>query len=313
MRLVRDGSLECLPVYSKGSMMGEEPTVIFNFRSVRRRAPLVHTLSSRTRKNNLATLHIGAWISTYVPVGPKSPLQEVVERRDKAELHNHYIIFKNGKAFVKIFQMVKDWSGALRQTDHIFARYEVELEELYSELFRLEDELRKVQVDSSAQKDLLQLRVEIAAIHLRIAQIQQIGSDRSARDFALQFVIAESFKRLGQYAQTLYRMANQYNRAQGFGRLPLITYLQALDRDLDFFSSKEILAYRSVARRNIRLITADSSFALSGSEIVTYLVRAKRALENAQRRLAEWSATLSEEESRQSALLRQRFVLTKQL
>lgn len=316
IRLIFEGWVECLPVYSRSAFPGEDPTVVFNFRSVRPRMPYRiatrrqerkdGTLAKRRmRKDNRSTLSIGPWMSMYVLIGKNSPLQEVLARGDPKELHANFIVVENGIARVKVFALIKDLSAAARQTDHIFARLSEELDELTDRRIELENELRSVGFSSLGSQQL-SIRAELAGINLRVAQIRHIGADRSARDFALHFVIREAYLRLKQYAEGLKNLAQGISqRHKDFDRSHLLAYLKGLDRDLAFFASKEILPFRGAARREIRKITNDEEEKLTIGLIVVSLFRASQSLTKAANRLATWGEPLEEEEIKKSRSIRQ--------
>lgn len=316
IRLILEGRIECLPVYSRSALPGEDPTVVLNFKSVRHRMPYRiaprrqrrrdGTLAKRRRrKDNRSTLSIGPWISVYVPIGKNSPLQEVLARGDPAELRDNFIEIKNGVAKVKVFALIKDLSAAARQTDHIFARLSEELSELTDRRIELESEFRNVGFSSLDPGQQLSIRAELAAINLGVSKIQRIGADRAARDFALHFVIRETFLRLQQYSEGLKNLARSISRRRrGFDRSHLLAYLNGLDRDLAFFASKEILPFRGNARREIRKITGDEEQELTPGLIVVSLFRASQSLTKAANRLATWDEPLDEEEIKKSRSMR---------
>src|SRR4030067_2151735 len=222
---IRQDGVDCLPVYARANAFGVGPTVVYNFRSgPRMRMPYLRVAKGRRRRrDNRITLPPGPWIAEYVPIGSKSPLQEVLARRDPRELKDNFIVTNTTPPRVKIFQFVEDLSAALRQTEHIFARYSRELDDLVRSRSQLEEKLRSLRGSQRLAKaeGELSVKVEIAAINLRIAQIREIGADRAARDFNLQFVIRESFHRLGIYsaglvnlAQSVSKMGSRFRRAQ---------------------------------------------------------------------------------------------------
>ena len=316
LQAVEDGRLICLPVFSRSDRVGLEPTVVYALRAgTRIRMPYKITAMRqvlrsgklarrRRRKNNRVSIPPGPLVAEYVRIGRRSPLQEVLARNDPEELKANFIVIDKGYPTVKIFQFVKDISAALRQTDHIFARYRDELDKLWEELAELEERLRGPR--KLSYEEGLDARVRIAAIKLRIAEIRQIGTDRAARDFALQFLARESFVRLQQHAVGLNNTARSVSRRRrGFRRDELLTYLDGLDLELAFFASKEVGLFRVAARREIRRIIQDEEGRLTNGEIVAALFRAGRSLTKATQVLARWSESLTSEEIQKSRGMRQ--------
>lgn len=306
---IRQDEVDCLPVYARSNALGVGPTVVYNFRpGPRARMPYLRAAKGRRRRrDNRVTLPPGPWIAEYVPIGSRSPLQEVLARGDAQELKANFIIVSTTPPKVKIFQFVEDLSAALRQTEHIFARYSRELDDLVQARSQLEEKLRRSRGGRRLPKgeEELSIRVEVAAINLRIAQIREIGADRAARDFNLQFVIRESFHRLGVYSAALVNLAQSVSRMGGrFRRAQVVEYLRLLDEELTFFASKEIRPSRSLARRQIHLITQDWEGRLNSGQVVAILSRASQYLNEAAKNLARWSEKLSEKEKRDAQSMR---------
>lgn len=308
LETVEDGRMNCLPVYSRSAQLGLGPTVIYNFGpGPRRRWSRVRRTVRKPRRDNRSTLSAGPLIATYVVIGSKSPLQEVLARGDQAELRANFIVTETQVPKVKIFQVVKDLSAALRQTEHIFAGYHNELEKLTQARLVREDKLRRHR--SGLQKlspdEGLSVTVEIAAINLRVAQIQQISTDRAARDLAIRFVVQESFRRLVEYAEALGNLSRSVSRmGRRFNRKETVEYLRLLDEDLAFFASKEVKRYRALARREIRRITGDEEEKLTAGNIVAILFRVRQYLIDASVALARWAEALPESEAKAAQAMR---------
>lgn len=316
LQAIEDGRLTCLPVFSRSDRIGMEPTVVYVLRAgTRIRMPykVVATrriprsgkpARRRRRKDNRVTIPPGPLIAEYVLIGRRSPLQEVLARNDSNEIRTSFIVIDKGPPRVKIFQFVKNLSAALRQTEHIFARYKDELDKLWEELAELEGRLRGPR--RLGYEEGLNVRVRLAEIRLRIVEIRHIGTDRAARDFALQFLARESFVRLQQHAAGVNNLARSVSRrGRGFRRKEMLTYLDGLDLELAFFASKEIGQFRSAARREIRRISQDSERKLTNGQIVVALFRAGQSLTKATEALARWSENLATEEVQKSQSMRQ--------
>ncbi len=304
LRLIAEGEIECLPVYTPLAGVGEDPTVVLVFSPTRHRMPYLRVTKARLKKDgtlakrrkradNRSTLSAGPWISMHVVIGKESPLQEILARSDPKELRRNFIVVEDGVPKVKIFMLVKDLSAAARQTEHIFAKFSLESDELISRKIALEAQMRGSDWDSLDPFEQLQIRVDHAALNLRLAQIRTIGADRAARDFALHFVIREAFSRLQQYSKGLRDRSMEISRQSGSYRTRgLLDYLTGMDQDLSFFSSKEIVRLRGAARAQIHTILADKRGNLRKGHVATYLFSASKSLEKAAGRLADWDHSL---------------------
>lgn len=301
------GRLDCLPVYSRSRELGLGPTVLYVFRPFRARWTYVHKAVRQSRKDNRTTIPTGPLIATYVTIGLRSPLQEVLDRNDQEELRANFIVAKARPPKVKVFQVVKDLSAALRQTEHIFAGYYRELGELEEAKMKLEDLLRKHRSSAAIlfHEELLTIRLEIAAINLRIAEIQQISTDRAARDLAIRFVVRESFSRIVFYTKALENLSRSVNRMKrGYRREQVAAYLRSLDEELSFFASNEIKPYRIGVRRVIHLIINDEKGELSSGRVVSLLFQAQQHLKSMARALVRWAETLDKSEEAAAQAMR---------
>lgn len=309
LKSILDGRMNCLPVYARSAFLGSDPTVIYNFGpGPRLRQPYLKMVKRRRRKDNRTTLPSGPYIAMYVIIGKNSPLQKILENGDPAKLRENFIVVENDVPKVKIFMIVNDLSAALRQTEHILARYSQESEKLIREKWRKEEKLRnhRFGLRRLSDKEAIELSLEIAAINYRLAQIQKVNTDRVARDLALRFVVRESFERLAAYSKWLENLARSISRmGSRFNRKQVVSYLASLNEELVFFASKEIRIHRSLARRELNRIIRDSSGELNFRQVIAIITKARFHLENASKSLARWAETLNESETESFQAMRQ--------
>lgn len=319
MLAVASGRLQCLPVFTRSDRIGVDPSIIYVLASGTKVEQPYRIASKsriladgslakqRQRKSNRVDIPPGPLIAVYVPIGSKSPLQEIIARADRGELREWYI-FSGSPPRVKIFQFVRDLSAALRQTEHMFANYNGELTDLRETQLELSEKLRRHRsgFETLGDREVLGTRVALAATNLRVSEIAQIATDRVARDFNLQFVAQSCYYRLQSYAGALENMAESVLRmGKRLNRSALRNYIISIDAELTFFASKEIRPYRSAARRALYKILRDSEEKRSVEEITLLLRRSGCSLTRGSIVLIRWAETLGIEETREAREFRQ--------
>lgn len=327
IRAIRAGRIPCLPVFTRFDRIGVEPSIVYVLQSgVKVQQPFriaskLRVLRDgslakpRKRKSNRVDIPPGLLNAMYVLVGPRSPLQEIVSRNDPDELREWFILRRNNQPMVKIFQFVRNISAALRQTEHIFAGYNIEMTQLREKQLELSEKLRRHRsgVETIPDEEALATRLELAKANLRVAEITEISTDRAARDLNLQFVARASFDRLQFYAKALENLATSVRgMGSNFHRQATVDYVRSLDTELTFFASKEISPYRGAARRSINKILRDEEEVLSAEDTATLLTRAGRSLTRGSVKLTQWAETLGVEESQEAQDMRY-FVAPRQL